>query len=485
MNATAILERLRSGGIHPQGLTIDSRRVAAGDVFLAWPGARTDGRRFIADAVAAGAAAVVYEAEGAAFDENAIGVAAIPVAGLAALAGELADQVYGQPSAHVWLVGVTGTNGKTSITQWVAQALESLDPRCAVIGTLGNGFPGSLASALNTTPDAITLHRLLAEWRQAGAKACAMEVSSIGLVQGRVNGARFRTAVFTNLTRDHLEDHGTMAAYGEAKARLFAWPGLEQAVINLDDAFGRELAKSLKGRVPTWGYTLGEEGGTDVVLKAEGLRGTAGGQAFTVEGQRVEAPVVGRFNVSNLLAVFAVLRTRGVDAATAAAALARLRPPPGRMQALGGEGRPLVVVDYAHTPDALLNALTALRQTAEERGGRLLCLFGCGGDRDPGKRPEMGAIAEAHADQVIVTSDNPRRENPDDIIAGILGGLKTSPRVIPDRRIAIAEAIGTAAPEDVVLLAGKGHEPYQEIAGQRLPFSDLEHARLALEAYSC
>ena len=479
MSLADILAWLEQHGIKAGGLSMDSRAVNPGDIFLAWPGVTVDGRRFIADALAAGAAAVLYEAAGAGVGELAVPALAVP--GLESLAGALADQVYGQPSDQLWLVGVTGTNGKTSVSQWIAHALDELDPRCAVIGTLGNGFVDALQAGLNTTPDALTLHRSLAQWRQAGARACAMEVSSIGLARGRVNAARFRVAVFTNLTRDHLEEHGSMAAYAAAKARLFAWPGLQQAVINLDDPFGRQLAASLRGKVHTYGYSLGHEGGTDVVLKAEDLRSSAGGQAFTVAGQAVEAAVVGRFNTSNLLAVFAVLLARGIDPATAAAALGRLHSPPGRMQALGGAGQPLVVVDYAHTPDALLNALATLRETAAARGGKLICVFGCGGGRDPGKRPQMGAIAEAGADRVVVTSDNPRQENPADIIAAILGGMKAQPQVEADRARAIRQTVAAAGPADVVLLAGKGHEPYQEIGGRRLPFSDLEEARHALE----
>lgn len=481
MNTAArqVLDQLQARGVTPRGVCIDSRRVQPGDLFLAWPGAALDGRRFIADAVAKGAAAVCFEAAGA--EVPALSVPSLAVPNLASLAGNLADAVYGQPSEKLWLCGITGTNGKTSVSQWIAQALSGAGRSCAVIGTLGNGFVDQLEASPNTTPDAVTLHRDLARFAAAGAQACAMEVSSIGLHQGRVNGARFRCAVFTNLSRDHLDYHVDMEAYGEAKRLLFERQGLEAAVINLDDPYGRDLARRLQGRVLTLGYTLGDEAGADRVLRADNLTMTATGQRFSVEGQVVNAALLGRFNTSNLLAVMGALLAAGLSPAEAAAALARLRPPPGRMQCLGGEKTPLVVVDYAHTPDALDNALSTLRETALARGGRLLCLFGCGGDRDPGKRPLMGAVAERLADAVMLTSDNPRSESPEAILSAVRAGMGGEPQIEIDRGRAIARVIAEAAPEDVVLLAGKGHEPYQEIAGQRLPFSDLEQAAQALE----
>ncbi|HEX5394239.1 MAG TPA: UDP-N-acetylmuramoyl-L-alanyl-D-glutamate--2,6-diaminopimelate ligase [Rhodocyclaceae bacterium] len=479
LKARGVLDQLRAQGVAVRNLCIDSRRVQPGDLFLAWPGAAVDGRRFLADAVEMGAAAVCYEAAGA--EVTALSVSSIAVPDLALLAGDLAAEVYGQPSEKLWLCGITGTNGKTSVSQWIARALNEASRPCAVVGTLGNGFVDQLEASLNTTPDAVTLHRDLASFVAAGALACAMEVSSIGLHQGRVNGARFRCAVFTNLSRDHLDYHVTMDEYGEAKRLLFERPGLDAAVINLDDPYGRDLALRLKGRVPTLGYTLGNESGADRVLRAENLTMTGTGQRFNVEGQVVNASVLGRFNTSNLLAVMCALLAAGLSPAEAASALERLRPPLGRMQCLGGEGAPLVVVDYAHTPDALENALSTLRETAAARGGRLLCLFGCGGDRDPGKRPLMGAVAERLADAVLLTSDNPRSESPQAILDEIRAGMKTNAQVEPDRALAIACVIAEAAPQDVVLLAGKGHEPYQEIAGKRLPFSDLDQAKQALE----
>jgi UDP-N-acetylmuramoyl-L-alanyl-D-glutamate--2,6-diaminopimelate ligase len=386
------------------------------------------------------------------------------------------------------MAGVTGTNGKTSVTQWIARCLTELGRRCAVVGTLGNGFPGALAASPNTTPDALSLHRDLARYCSQGARAAAMEVSSIGLDQGRVEGVKFDVAVFTNLTRDHLDYHGSMEAYAAAKARLFAARELEYAVLNLDDAFGRELARRLRGgTVQRIGYTLqpavvGVD--LDLLLAARRVAATPAGLHFTAAtpwGEaHVDAPLVGRFNVANLLAVLATLLASGVSLADAEARLSRLAPPPGRMQMQGGSGEPLVIVDYAHTPDALEQALAALRETAAVRGGRLVCVFGCGGDRDPGKRPQMGAIAARLADRVIVTSDNPRGENPDAIIDAVLAGAGCDAGAQRDRGAAIAQAVAAAAAQDVVLIAGKGHETYQEIQGRRLPFSDVDHAAAAL-----
>lgn len=478
----SVLDQLRQRGIEPTRLTADSRRVAPGDVFVAYPGAHVDGRDFIAQAVARGAAAVIAEAGGGA-KVGAGNTPIVEVAGLGALSGEIAHLVYGRPSERLWLAGITGTNGKTSVSQWIAQALEALGRRCAVVGTLGNGFVGALAESPNTTPDAITLHAALAGFVERGAQACAMEVSSIGLDQGRINGAAFDVAVFTNLTRDHLEYHGSMEAYAAAKARLFALPGLGAAVINLDDAFGMELARRLKGRLPTLGYTLGNaNAATDELLRAENLHMGATGIEFELRGARVAAPVVGRFNASNLLAVAGALLSRGESLDAVVAAMGAIHPPPGRMQALGGHDQPLVVVDYAHTPDALEKALGVLRETASARGGRLVCVFGCGGERDPGKRPQMGEVAERIADAVTVTSDNPRGEDAQAIVDAILAGMKRQPRVQLDRAVAVAESIAAAAARDVILLAGKGHEPYQEIAGRRLPYSDLDATKSALEA---
>lgn len=379
-----------------------------------------------------------------------------------------------------FMVGVTGTNGKTSVTQWIAQALSARGRKCALVGTLGNGFPGALVPGPNTTPGAHVLREFLPESVQLGAQACAMEVSSIGLHQGRVADLRFDVAVFTNFTRDHLDYHRDMAEYATMKRKLFEMPGLGCAVLNLDDAFGRELAAQLKGRLPTIGYTLENGGGTDTVLRATDLSETGTGLSFMLDGVRFAAPVVGRFNASNLLAVTGALLAGNEKLADIATVLCHIVPPAGRMQPVGGNNAPLVIVDYAHSPDALEKVLTTLRGTATARGGKLICLFGCGGDRDPGKRPQMGAIAERLADAVVVTSDNPRSEDPQAIIAQILAGMKAQPVVAPDRAAAINATVAQADVGDVILLAGKGHEPYQEIAGVRIPFSDLDCAKSAL-----
>lgn len=479
--AQTLLDDLKAQGITPTRLALDSRLVQPGDVFLAVPGVHADGRRFIADAVARGAAAVVFEPDD--HEPAVLPTPSFPLQDLAQHLGEIAHLVYGRPSEQLWLAGVTGTNGKTSVSQWIAQAMQGFDCKCGVIGTLGNGFPPDFEASPNTTPDAVTLHATLARFLRQGAVACAMEVSSIGLDQGRTNGLRFDVGVFTNLTRDHLEYHGNMAAYAAAKAKLFA--SAESAVLNLDDPFGVELAAQLRQRVPTIGYTLADGRGTDIVLRADQLVETGRGLQFSVDGVRFSAPVVGRFNASNLLAVIGTLHAGGESLADCADVLHAIAPPPGRMQLLGGNQSPLVVVDYAHSPDALEKVLGTLRHTADARGGMLVCLFGCGGDRDPGKRPQMGAIAERLADQVVLTSDNPRSEDPQAIIAAIAGGMRNAPQIQPDRAAAIRRVIAAAAVQDVILLAGKGHEPYQEIAGVRLPFSDLDMARQALMERPC
>ena len=480
--AQGVLDELQRLGVTARNLCADSRAVAPGDVFVAYPGARADGRGFIADAVARGAAAVLWERQGAA--APAIDVPNVAVDDLQALSGWIAHRVYGRPSEQLWTVGVTGTNGKTSVSQWIAQAFELLGRRCAVVGTLGCGFPGGLEESLNTTPDALTLHRLFARYLAQGAQAAAMEVSSIGLDQGRVNGVHFDVAVFTNLTRDHLEYHGSMEAYGAAKERLFATPGLKAAVVNLDDDLGRRIARDLAGRgVAASGYSLRAEAGAQLV--AERIAATPHGQRFTAvtpQGRaEIETPLVGEFNVANLLAVLGALLASDVALIDAAAVLRRLTFAPGRMQAVGGDGRPLAVIDYAHTPDALDKALAALRGTAAARGGRLVCVFGCGGNRDPGKRPLMGEAAARGADAVILTSDNPRDEDPRAVLDDIARGAPGA-RMIADRAEAIRTALAEADARDVVLVAGKGHEAYQEIAGRRLPFSDADCAAAALAA---
>jgi UDP-N-acetylmuramoyl-L-alanyl-D-glutamate--2,6-diaminopimelate ligase len=486
-----ILTELQRQGVAPHGIAADSRAVARGEVFLAYPGERTDGRRFIEDAAARGAAAVVWERDGFAWP-TAIVLPNVPARGLKALAGPLAAEVYGRPSERLWAAAVTGTNGKTSCSQWIAQALAGEGRKCAVVGTLGLGFPDALAANPNTTPDAAALQRALAGFLRDGAQAVAMEASSIGIDQGRVAGVRFACALFTNLSRDHLDYHGDMARYAEAKLALFRSPGLAHAVVNLDDALGVRIAQDRAGSgVARTGYSLwpgsGAASGLEHWLEAHDVALSSAGARFRLVTDRghvdVATGLIGRFNVANVLGVIGVLLTAGVPLDAAARAAGRLPPPAGRMQRLGGAGQPVVVVDYAHSPDALDKCLGALRDVARPKAGRLIVVFGCGGDRDRGKRPLMGEAASRHADFVWLTSDNPRGEDPLAIIDEIRPAVTVPHDVRADRREAIGAAIGAARDGDVVLLAGKGHEPYQEIAGRRLPFSDVDEARRALAGW--
>lgn len=464
-----ILSSLCDQGVHPGSITADSRKVQAGSLFLAYPGERHDGRAFISQALAQGAVAVAWECED--FDWNTDWhVPNLPVRRLREQCGAIADSFYGHPSEKLWMIGVTGTNGKTSCSHWLAQALSLLGRRTALVGTLGNGFPGALSTAINTTPDPILLHGMLADYLQQGARAIAMEVSSHGLEQGRVGGVHFDVAVLTNLSRDHLDYHGDMAAYAAAKKKLFDWEGLSCSVLNVDDAFGLQLAKELTANnkpVLTYGFA------EDAMVRGYELSFTSRGlsmQVATPYGNAdISAAVVGRFNASNLLAVLATLLSSGVSLQDAAAVIAQVKPVAGRMQQMGGGSKPLVVIDYAHTPDALEKVLHAIRA---QSAGKLLCVFGCGGNRDQGKRPLMAEVASRLADKVIVTSDNPRDEEPEAIIKAIEAGLSDEYEIVPDRAKAIAAAIRQAGAGDMVLVAGKGHEDYQEIAGVRYPFSD-------------
>jgi UDP-N-acetylmuramoyl-L-alanyl-D-glutamate--2,6-diaminopimelate ligase len=472
-------DRLAAQGAMIERLTADSRRCAPGSAFFAYPGEKADGRHYIVDALAHGAAAVLWEADGFEW-RNEWRVPNLAVPGLKRRAGVLAADFHGRPSEHLWMCGVTGTNGKTSCSQWIAAALGRHGVRTGVIGTLGSGFPGALHEAGNTTPDALELQATLRDLRSGGARAVAMEVSSHGLVQGRVNGVRFSSALFTNLSHDHLDYHGTMQAYGEAKSQLFLMDGLQSAVLNLDDPFGRDLARRLAGRVRTIGYSLLpiEPGAVDggISVNAELRLESSWGQGRLVSRQ------VGRFNVSNVLGVVGVLIAHGLPLRDALALVADLPDVPGRMEVVSD--RPLVVVDYAHTPDALEKVLATLRPAATQRGGRLVVVFGAGGERDPAKRPVMGAAAARGADRVFITSDNPRSEDPAAIIDAVASGTTGQARCEVDRGRAIEAAVVEAAPEDVVLIAGKGHESYQEIRGNRLPFSDQAVARAALAVRS-
>ncbi len=483
-------------------LVSDSRRVRSGDVFFAYPGEAADGRRFIRSAIENGAAAVVFDDRDFAFDAT-LDVPHLAVADLKKNAGPIAHAYYGAPDAAMFTVGVTGTNGKTSCALWTAQALAHLNETAAVIGTLGVGLARGRAepefdATGYTTPDAVLLATELARLRDAGATSLAIEVSSIGLVEHRTAGMHFDVAVFTNLTRDHLDYHGDMASYEAAKRQLFDWPGLKTAVVNLDDAAGVRIAQHLRSARPevaVIGYTLRavhEQPVLDgvAVLRASNLRSRPNGSEFHIESPYGSAVarthMVGHFNASNVLAVLGALLAKGVELRAALDAVEALVPAPGRMQQLGGQDAPMVVIDYAHTPDALEKTLEALRQVAQERGGELWCVFGCGGDRDPGKRPQMGRIAQM-AEHVLVTSDNPRSEEPRAIIEQIVAGMDphhptSTHQAIEDRAAAILSAVKHAAKPDVILLAGKGHEPYQEIKGRKIPFSDADHAALALTA---
>jgi UDP-N-acetylmuramoyl-L-alanyl-D-glutamate--2,6-diaminopimelate ligase len=479
-------------GVEINRLVTDSRAVQPGDTFVAYPGYQADGRHYIPQAIAKGANAVIWDAQGFVWND-AWSIPHLAVSDLRHHAGEIADHVYGKPSEKIWMIGVTGTNGKTSCSHWIAQSYSSLGKKSALLGTLGNGFPGTLQPTVNTTPDAVQVHGLLAEYFAQGAQVVAMEVSSHALEQGRVNGVNYDVALLTNLSRDHLDYHGDMQHYAAAKRRLFKWEQLKYAVLNLDDAFGAEMAVELQdGEAEVVGYGLTD--GALALAERLGIRMVFGG-ALQMDargihlhihsswgGEEMHSPLLGRFNAENLLGTLAVLLVSDVTLSEAVQELARVKAVPGRLQTFGGSGLPTVVVDYAHTPDALEKILLTLREVSR---GKLVCVFGCGGDRDRGKRPLMGSVASKFSDDCIVTSDNPRGENPNEIIASIASGMNGwNYRIIEDRAEAIAEAIQGAGAADTVVLAGKGHETYQEIMGVRYPFSDAEAAQRALAVWT-
>jgi UDP-N-acetylmuramoyl-L-alanyl-D-glutamate--2,6-diaminopimelate ligase len=472
-------------------LHADSRAIEPGDAFIAWPGAATDGRSHVAAALARGAVACLVEAEGVeAFGFDSDAIACFPA--LKAATGPIAASFYGVPSEQLEVLAVTGTNGKTSTAWWLAEALSKSERSgkapCGVVGTLGIGLPPDLVYTGLTTPDPVTLQRELRGFVSRGFGACAIEASSIGIAERRLDGTRIGVAVFTNFTQDHLDYHGSMDAYWQAKVELFRWPGLRAAVINIDDVHGASLVGNLceqgVGALDIWTVSAA---GAPARLRAIDIGYGLEGLQFSVVEQggeflRMATPLIGRYNVDNLLGVLGALRAVGLSLPEAVAACGHLSSVPGRMERITLPGQPLAVVDYAHTPDALDKALAGLRPLAQQRGGVLWCVFGCGGDRDSVKRPLMAAVAEKQADRLVITSDNPRSEKPALIISQILLGLADpdAAQVEADRALAIASLLAQAAPADVVLIAGRGHEAWQEIDGERIAFSDRAHAVDAL-----
>jgi len=480
-------------GLEVSDVSLDSHAVQRGGLFLACAGRRTHGLVGAQAAIAAGARAVLWEpAPGVSAPQSLDGRAFVaPVPDLSRHAGSIAARFFGAPSAALTVAGITGTNGKTTSAWLLAQALGQTGRRCGYVGTLGVGLPPAVTPGEYTTADAVAVQRQLAALRAAGADCVAMEVSSHALDQARVDAVQFRVAAFTNLTRDHLDYHGTMAAYGAAKARLFAWPTLQARVFNVDDAFGAALAAAAApGRRIVVSRSAAGAGaaatlavGGALALHAGSVRATPAGLAFRVSGgcgaAEVAIPLIGDFNVDNALLVLGCLLALELPLESAVAALAHCRAPSGRMEAIGGGTQPLAIVDYAHTPDALAKALLAARAHCR---GRLHVVFGCGGERDAGKRAQMGAIAAQLADAIVLTDDNPRGESPQLIVAAILAGLPggVHAEVVHDRERAIRLALSNAAADDVVLVAGKGHEDYQLAGDQRRPFSDQQVVRATL-----
>ena len=461
-----------------KSITADSRNVTQGSLFLAYLGIKTDGRNYIANAIEKGASVVIWDC--ADFEWNpAWTTENIAIKNLRLQAGFIAHQFYKQPSTKMWMIGVTGTNGKTSVTHWLSQCFNYLNRKTAIIGTLGNGFADTLMPTVNTTPDAVKLHEMLAQFHQQQTQVVAMEVSSHGIHQGRINGVHFNVAVLTNLTRDHLDYHGTFDQYAAEKRRLFDSKNLKKAVLNCNDDFGQKIEQELKvvgTSVITYGINNGDVKASNITFNDSNFNF----DVTTPYGEgKITAQLIGRFNVYNILAVLATLLVSQISLADAIASIAQITSAPGRMQQIGGGRLPLVVVDYAHTPDALEKVLTTLKEQLT-LGNKLICVFGCGGNRDAGKRELMGSIASRLANAVVVTSDNPRYENERKIIHDILQGLEGNYVVEEDRAKAISIAILSAKAGDIVLIAGKGHEDYQEINGVKHPFSDSEQVQQVL-----
>lgn len=473
-----------------KGLSQDSRQLQAGDLFFAYPGLGSDGRHFIQQAISKGAAAILFEPDAESSVDLPITrrpIPLIPIRHLTAQLGPIAARFYDYPSRYMPVLGITGTNGKTSCTHFLADSLQQLQKPCGVIGTLGNGFYGDLKPGQLTTPDAIELQQLLAGFRDRQAQAVVMEVSSHRLAQQRLNGTEFSVAAFTNLTRDHLDYHGSMEAYAQAKRSFFDLPGVQQAILNADDAYAQQWLTELAEQLPVYAYSLHKPKAAwshipHVTVKKfnfnrQGLQAeidTPWGEVF------IENPfLMGKFNLSNLLLVLTLLKSLHFSLAEISQVISKLKGVKGRMQALHVAGKPLVVVDYAHTPDALQQVLRALRPHCQ---GELYCVFGCGGDRDQGKRPIMAKIVEQEADRIILTNDNPRYEDPLQILQDIQHGFTGKKAVYrePDRQRAIAYALATAQPSDVILVAGKGHEAYQLIKGVKYPFDDASEVQRLL-----
>jgi UDP-N-acetylmuramoyl-L-alanyl-D-glutamate--2,6-diaminopimelate ligase len=497
------IDQLRRLALPTARIVSDTRQIKAGDIFLAYRvghgSAMQDSRTYIADALVAGVTAVIYDPRNLEEIPALNDPRCFALENLSIHAGPICSEWYGNPSSQMMVFGVTGTNGKTSITQWLSHALDHPKSRAAVIGTLGIGFPGHLEATGYTTPNAARLQTELKVLLDSNVMHIAMEVSSHALEQGRVHGVQFTTAVFSNLSQDHLDYHGSMAEYAAVKFRLFQFLGLQNAVINLEDPLGRELAMQLlaKTGIQVWGYAVDRKAFAGFENFSKRLHAIfSSGMQFKDYGYQgifewqdhgrteVNVPVVGGFNLSNCLAVWACLLASGMDVLEAGKRMALLKPVSGRMEMVLGNSRstgPLVIVDYAHTPDALEKVLSTLRPIASQRTGKLWCIFGCGGDRDASKRPLMGQIAAELADHIILTSDNPRSESPEKISADIQAGMGNgkSVQVILDRAAAILSGVRHAESNDVVLIAGKGHETSQEINGKKVDFSDQEHVLLA------
>ncbi|MDG1773178.1 MAG: UDP-N-acetylmuramoyl-L-alanyl-D-glutamate--2,6-diaminopimelate ligase [Oceanicoccus sp.] len=470
--------------IQVSGVELDSRQVSAGDMFLACAGFAVDGRDYIDQAIAAGAVAVLAEQndQWANYSER-NGVPVLVVENLSQKISGIAGQFFDHPSKQLPVLAVTGTNGKTSCTQLLMQLLNAMNKSCAVIGTLGTGADGAMEAGINTTPSAVAIQKLLATWLAQGISTVAMEVSSHGLEQGRVQALQFELALFTNLSRDHLDYHGSMQAYAEAKARLFKQPGLKRAVINIDDSFSETLLNIIADDVEVIRYSVdaAKDAAKRIDVWVENISYHPDGvsaQFHSPWGEfELHSPLLGDFNLSNVVAAVSGLGAQGYPVATVIESLKALGTIAGRMEKISATADINVVVDYAHTPDALEKALVAIRQHSD---GDVWCVFGCGGDRDQGKRPQMGEMVQRYADHIVVTSDNPRHEQASDIINEILGGIDCPSLVEEDRAIAIEFAISNAKAGDCVLIAGKGHEDYQQVGDLRIPFSDIKQARLAL-----